>query len=147
MPLPEPGESIESQSFQRMTRGSITACTYPRWSFPPVVCLQRQHCSKRRVGDESSVAVTVLTKERSRNLIHQKQRIWTIFRRTKNDSLWRLRLSSVRGPGSDRQGDLRPVVLHGNGLYCLVQSNSQVFARATRGPFRAPRLIQDRQQS
>ena len=30
--------------------------------------------------------------------------------------------------------DLRPVVLHGNGLYRLVQSSSQVFARATRGP-------------
>src|SRR5271169_1227611 len=43
--------------------------------------------------------------------------------------------------------DLRPVVLHGNGLYRLVQSDSQVLARATRGPFRAPRLIQDRQQS
>jgi hypothetical protein len=44
---------------------------------------------------ETSVAVIVLTEERSRNLIHQKQRIRTIFRRTKNDSLWRLRLSSV----------------------------------------------------
>src|SRR5271156_5157165 len=31
--------------------------------------------------------------------------------------------------------DLRPVVLHGNGLYRLVQSDSQVLARATRGPF------------
>src|SRR6202166_5288385 len=91
-----------------MTRGSMTACAYPRGAAPPVACLQRQHCSKRRVGDESSVAVTVLTKERSRNLIHQKQRIWTIFRRTKDDSLWRLRLSSVRGPGSDRQGRFAP---------------------------------------
>jgi len=48
---------------------------------------------------ESSVAVTVLSKKRSRNLILQMQRIWTRFRRTKNDSLWRLRLSGVRGPG------------------------------------------------
>src|SRR5580700_11235753 len=108
MPLPEPGESIESQSFQRMTRGSMTACAYPRWSAPTVVCLQPQHGSKRRVGDESFVAVTVLPEERSRNLIHQKQRFWTIFRRTKNDSLRRLRLSSVRGPGSDRQGRFAP---------------------------------------
>lgn len=30
--------------------------------------------------------------------------------------------------------DLRPVVPHSNGLYRLVQSNSEVFARATRGP-------------
>ena len=30
--------------------------------------------------------------------------------------------------------DLRPAVLHGNGLYRLVQSDSQVLAGATRGP-------------
>ena len=98
-----PCPSLESQlkaSPQRMTRSSITACAYPRWSAPPVVCC---NVSINR----SSVAVTVLTKSSKRNLIHQKQRIWTIFRRTKRLTM-AIALSSVEKPESDRRGRFAP---------------------------------------
>src|ERR1700720_4042013 len=39
--------------------------------------------------------------------------------------------------------DLSPMAMD----YTVWYSQTQVLARATRGPFRAPRLIQDRQQS
>jgi hypothetical protein len=82
--MPPSGKShCGSHSFQRMIRGSITACASlvgaARCLLATLVLLEKV------VGDESAVTVTVLIKERSRNLIHQKQRIWTIFRRAKND--------------------------------------------------------------
>src|ERR1700674_3947774 len=110
MPVPEPGESSERQSFQRMTRGSITACAS---LIGAARLLATSALLEKVVGDESAVTATVLTKERSRNLIHQKQRIWTIFRRTKDDSLWRLRLSSVLAPGRDRKGRFTPCSARG----------------------------------
>jgi hypothetical protein len=85
-------------------------------------------------GPGESVAVSVLTKERSRNLIHQNSTFGQYFRGPKTTDCGDCVCRAFESQEAIDRVVLRTVVTHGNGLYRLVQSNSQVFARATRGP-------------
>lgn len=88
----------------------------------------------------SSVAVTVLIKERSRNLIQQKQRIWTIFRRTTTHYSHCVYRAFESQQAIDRV-DLRPSSFMAMDYTVWYSKTLRSSPERQWAPFRAPRLI------